>query len=69
MGRLTEDVTNAILRSIEKRPDAAATFIEDGIRTFTEGLLDHLYTEIEHGDEDHRKWLKDKIHNFKKILD
>lgn len=26
--------------------------------------LDKLYKECEHGDEDHRKWLKDKFNDF-----
>lgn len=31
-------------------------------------LLDRLYEEIRHGDEEHQKWLKDKIEEFKKSL-
>lgn len=29
-------------------------------------ILEKLYEEIRHGDEDHQKWLKDKIDNFEK---
>lgn len=27
-------------------------------------LLDNLYEEIKHGDEEHQKWLKNKINEF-----
>ncbi len=27
--------------------------------------LDELFLEIEHGDDEHRQWLKDKIEDFK----
>lgn len=29
-------------------------------------LLDELYLECEHGDDEHRKWLKDKFDDFYK---
>ena len=29
-------------------------------------LLDKLYEDVKHGDDDHQKWLKDKIEEFKK---
>lgn len=29
-------------------------------------LLDLLFKEIEHGDEEHRQWLKDKLEDFSK---
>lgn len=28
------------------------------------GSLEELYLECEHGDEEHRKWLKDKFNSF-----
>lgn len=28
--------------------------------------LENLYREIEHGDEEHRKWLRDKLEDFSK---
>ncbi len=27
-------------------------------------LIEELFKEIEHGDEEHRKWLKEKLDNF-----
>jgi hypothetical protein len=35
---------------------------------FLKNKLDELYLEIEHGDDEHRKWLKDKIEDFKTRL-
>lgn len=29
-----------------------------------ENLLNELYEEIKHGDEEHQQWLKDKIQEF-----
>jgi len=34
-------------------------------RDFVNEKLDELFLEIEHGDDEHRKWLKDKIEEFK----
>lgn len=28
-------------------------------------MFDELYEEVKHGDEEHMKWLKDKIEDFK----
>jgi len=36
-------------------------------RNFKE-LLYKLYLECEHGDEEHRKWLRDKFDNFYKRM-
>lgn len=30
----------------------------------SEYLVESLYKEIEHGDEEHRKWLKDKLYSY-----
>ena len=37
------------------------------IESITEGnsvMLNNLYEEIKHGDDEHQKWLKDKIQEF-----
>lgn len=38
------------------------------IKAVASKVLDDLYEEIKHGDEEHQKWLKDKIEEFKKSL-
>lgn len=33
-------------------------------KEFAKDLLEGLFLECEHGDENHRKWLKDKFNSF-----
>lgn len=42
-----------------KYPDAI-----DAMNQFACTKIMQLFTEIEHGDEEHRKWLKDKMVSF-----
>lgn len=38
--------------------------VEKCMKIFLAECLQDLYDECEHGDEEHRKWLKDKFDNF-----
>ncbi len=39
--------------------------IQLNVENLVAKLLDRLYKRIEHGDDEHRKWLKDEIEKFK----
>lgn len=45
-----------------------ATHFDEIIKSRIQEKLDELYEDIKHGDEEHQKWLKDKIEEFKKSL-
>jgi hypothetical protein len=38
------------------------------VKEFSIYLLDQVYETIKHGDEEHMKWLKDKVEELKKEL-
>jgi hypothetical protein len=66
MGRLDDKIGELKLRHLDPWDEA---FDEHGfIKDYTELILNELFKEIEHGDDEHRKWLKDKIEEFKKEL-
>lgn len=44
------------------KPPVIASFPSE--RTIVRTALENLYEEIKHGDEDHQKWLKEKIYKF-----
>lgn len=51
------DITDAIRESFPSAPILYNAYsVAD--------LLRQLYKECEHGDEEHRKWLKDKFEDF-----
>jgi hypothetical protein len=37
-------------------------------RAHVKELFDKLYEDIKHGDSDHQRWLRDKIHNFTQTI-
>ncbi len=38
--------------------------IEKSMKEYIKECLDQLFIESEHGDAEHRQWLKDKFNNF-----
>ncbi len=42
--------------------------LEENFIDASKKMLDDLFIEIEHGEQDHRDWLKDKINDFKSRL-
>ena len=47
---------------------AAVNRVAAALEVDTNKVLDDLYEEIKHGDDEHQKWLKDKIEEFKKSI-
>lgn len=39
-------------------------FLKEDLNSTFKELLNRLYSECEHGDDEHRQWLKDKFDNF-----
>lgn len=37
-------------------------------KVFSYNLLDYVYESIKHGDDEHQKWLKDKIEEVKREI-
>ena len=55
------DVSDQLNSDFEDIP----LWVQDAMIIYAKNKLDELYLDIEHGDEEHRKWLYDKIQEFK----
>lgn len=58
------DTSNQLNSDIEDIP----LWVQDAMLIYTKAKLDELYLDIAHGDDEHRKWLKDCFEEFKNKL-
>ena len=59
MGNLRQKYTDEEWDELIKNPERGITKLVP-----IKNLFDKLFKEIEHGDQEHRDWIKNKIDNF-----
>jgi hypothetical protein len=63
-----EELTNKYTITSMDYPYCSEVPVDTIVKEFSIYLLDQVYETIKHGDEEHMKWLKDKVEELKKEL-